>query len=126
LKKDADANCNAKFRVDSLAAYRIAVALALANFLLFFLFGLKKTNKQTKTKENSHALKRQLYAYAANESTLKQQLVVKHEEFFAANANWHLRADCTNKNNSRILNVSFLFVGVSGRKSVSKSLCLKQ
>ena len=40
---------------------RIAVALARANFLLFF--GLK-------TKENSHALKRQLYMYAANDSTL--------------------------------------------------------
>jgi len=40
---------------------RIAVALARANFLLFF---------GPKTKENSHALKRQLYEYGANESTL--------------------------------------------------------
>ena len=40
---------------------RITVALACANFLLFF---------GSKTKENSHALKRHLYAYAANDSTL--------------------------------------------------------
>ena len=41
---------------------RIAVALARGNFLLFF---------SQKTVENSHVPKRQLYASAANDSTLK-------------------------------------------------------
>jgi len=43
---------------------RIAVALARGNFLLFF---------SRTTIENSHLPKRQLYASAANESTLKNR-----------------------------------------------------
>ena len=57
----SDLNTESNLGWNHLQHKRIAVVLASANFLLFF--GKKK--KQ----ENSHALKRQLYAYAANVST---------------------------------------------------------
>ena len=60
-------------RMNHLQHTRIAVALARGNFLLFF---------SQKTMENSHVPKRQLYAYAANDSTLSKGMDFLRARFF--------------------------------------------
>ena len=59
-----------RVRVESFAAYAYSCRFSPCKFSIVFWL---------KTKENSHALKRQLYAYAANDSTLTRVARVRYK-----------------------------------------------